>query len=361
MLLSTSVRADVANKTRQRISKLSAELESTQEELDNIKTSEALKINKVNRLKQQISSIKIKIYNLNRQKLSTKKNLNKIDLQIENLSTALSENQDLLQNIAHALIPLLYNPSRTYSVAKDQQISYFIKCTKSIIGNLDTLETNYNLTVQDQKDKKRQLKEIISVAQKNQQRFSYNNNIKNQAYDELLVLQNDEEKIEKNINSIETSLSNLEQLIRKYDKSRDPSLNPGNFKKNLIWPLEGKIIQEFGTEKVNGNKTTIFNTGILIKSSNSYPVKAISTGVIAYAQWFENKGKLIIVDHQNGFYSLYGFNKEILVTKGEKIVRGQTIALSGKNPIIGKNCLYFEVRKSGQAMDPLKYLPPPSL
>jgi len=357
LMIVSLLTADVATKTRKRISELSAELESTKGKLDTLKTSEALKINKVNSLKEKISSLKKQIYNLKKEENSTVNKLIKINDKIQDYSEDITQNQKLLSKLTSELISTFYSSkSQDKSLIKNYQ-PIIRKCTNSILGNLASLEDNYNQSLNTKNQEKEILQDLILSSQKFQKKFSSSSEIKEQEMQELTELQKNEQKIKKDINFIQTSLNNLERLIKRYETNRSPKFSAENFKTNLVWPLTGTIIQHFGSQEVNGNGTTIFNTGIIIKPVKSSPVKSIAEGVVAYADWFEKKGKLVIIDHQNGFYSLYGFNKKILVKKGQKTDKGQTIALSGKIHFLDAICLYFELRKSGKAVDPLKYLP----
>ena len=354
------IHADLTTKTRNRISKLSAELETTQEKLDSLKTSEAIKLDKVNQLKRRISSLKIKIYNLNKEKEDTHKNINNIKDKIQDYSTNISDNKILINELAYNLLDFSYSSKNSDNLKNVHQLMLLKNYTKNIMANLDTLTVFYQASLGKETKEKKKLEQIIETTRKSKHKYSHSSTIKDKELQALTLLKKDEMKIEKDINSVKTSLSNLEKLIQQYEAKNKTSVSPQNFKQNLSWPAQGNILQYYGKESFNGNKTTIFNKGVIIETAENSPVKAIAKGVVAFAQWFEKKGKLVIIDHQNGFYSLYGFNKKLLVKKGQNINNGQVIALSGKNPVLEQYCLYFEFRKLGKTVDPLQYLPPRS-
>ena len=124
----------------------------------------------------------------------------------------------------------------------------------------------------------------------------------------------------------------------------------------LIWPLNGKIIRSFGEHKSEQYNVTTVNDGIDIAAEIGTPVKAVEDGIVAYAEWHGGSGKLIIIDHENGFYSLYAHNSTLLVSKGEKVEKNQTIALSGKTGNAARPNLHFEIRKRGKPVNPLDFL-----
>ena len=124
----------------------------------------------------------------------------------------------------------------------------------------------------------------------------------------------------------------------------------------LIWPVEGKIIRDFGEQKCGDYKVTLDNDGIDIFTDEGAEVKVVADGVVAFAGLYGGAGKLVIVDHQNGFYSLYSHNSKLLVSKGDGVQMSQIIAHSGQTGSAEKPCLHFELRKRGTPVNPMDYL-----
>lgn len=119
---------------------------------------------------------------------------------------------------------------------------------------------------------------------------------------------------------------------------------PGKFR----WPAKGRIIQGF----TNGG-----NDGINIAVPEGTQVKAAEEGVVAYAgSELKGYGNLVLIRHQNGFVTAYAHNGEIAVKRGDKVVRGQTIAKSGQSGDVGSPQLHFELRKNSKPVDPTVYL-----
>lgn len=116
------------------------------------------------------------------------------------------------------------------------------------------------------------------------------------------------------------------------------------------WPLEGKVVQKFRS----GDRT---RQGIRIAGRPGQKVVAAEGGTIVYSgSGLKGYGNLIIVKHDNSYLSAYGFNRRLLATEGARVKRGQEIAEVGQAPGGGYR-LHFEIRRSGTAVDPLKYLP----
>ena len=125
------------------------------------------------------------------------------------------------------------------------------------------------------------------------------------------------------------------------------------------WPVAGKIIARFGPAASGTH-----NDGINIAAPLGTAVGASEDGVVAYAgNELRGFGNLLLVRHQGGWMTAYAHNGELLVKRGDRVRRGQTIARVGRTGNVTSPQLHFEVRKGTDAVDPLKYLgaPPNSL
>jgi murein DD-endopeptidase MepM/ murein hydrolase activator NlpD len=115
------------------------------------------------------------------------------------------------------------------------------------------------------------------------------------------------------------------------------------------WPAHGRVIAGFGAK--GGNE------GINIAVPEGTPIKAAEGGVVAYAgSELKGYGNLVLVRHDNGWVSAYANNGEILVKRGEKVKRGQSIAKSGQTGNVSSPQLHFELRKGATPVDPMPHL-----
>ncbi|MFC7398844.1 peptidoglycan DD-metalloendopeptidase family protein [Chelatococcus sp. GCM10030263] len=115
------------------------------------------------------------------------------------------------------------------------------------------------------------------------------------------------------------------------------------------WPARGRVIQGFGGR--GGNE------GINIAVPEGTPVKAAEGGTVAYAgNELKGYGNLVLVRHEDGWVTAYANNSEILVKRGEKVKRGQTIAKSGQTGNVSSPQLHFELRKGSTPVDPMSHL-----
>ena len=126
---------------------------------------------------------------------------------------------------------------------------------------------------------------------------------------------------------------------------------PQRARKDFLRPVSGAIIRRFG-EKSFGQH----NNGIDIGAAAGAAVKAAENGIVVYSgKALKGFGNLILVRHADGYLSAYGYNRKNLVSRGDRVKRGQTIAEVGSSGDARKSMLHFELRKSSRPVDPLKH------
>ena len=122
-----------------------------------------------------------------------------------------------------------------------------------------------------------------------------------------------------------------------------------SLKGKLAWPVDGKLLNHFGSNR-RGN--TLQWQGVRIRSEAGQEVKAIQTGKVIFADWFRNLGLLLILDHGDGYMSLYGYNQSLLKKPGDLVLAGETIALVGDSGGQPEPAVYFEIRYKGKPVNP---------
>lgn len=120
----------------------------------------------------------------------------------------------------------------------------------------------------------------------------------------------------------------------------------------LKWPVKGKVKRVFGKSRHAANLKW---NGVIIPSAEGKEVKAISHGRIAYADWLRGYGMLVIIDHGDGYMTLYGYNQALYKETGDWVEEGEIIATVGRSGGQLKSGLYFEVRVKGQPSNPTKW------
>lgn len=116
----------------------------------------------------------------------------------------------------------------------------------------------------------------------------------------------------------------------------------------LGWPVAGALLAGFGATMPDGRRSD----GLLIGAGAGSNVSAVADGDVVYAEWMTGYGLLLIVDHGNGYMSLYAHNDALLRDVGEHVRKGQSVATVGSSGGHGRPALYFELRRNGQPVNP---------
>ncbi len=127
-------------------------------------------------------------------------------------------------------------------------------------------------------------------------------------------------------------------------------------KGKLPWPAEGRIAVPYGVQKDPEFSTPVFRNGVHIQTSSNSDARAVSEGKVIFAEWFKGFGQLVIVNHGNGYHTLYGNLSEIFSHVGDIIRESQVIGKVGTSGILNAPGLYFEIRYKGKPLDPAQWL-----
>lgn len=130
------------------------------------------------------------------------------------------------------------------------------------------------------------------------------------------------------------------------------------FKGDLDWPVAGRVAAPFGRQRNARFRTAVTSNGVVIAAAAETPVRAVHDGTVAFAEPFSGFGNLVIIDHGNAAFSMYGHLAGIDARAGSRIARGHVVGTVG--PLLdGTTALYFELRIDGKAVDPLQWLRKP--
>ena len=127
----------------------------------------------------------------------------------------------------------------------------------------------------------------------------------------------------------------------------------GELKGKLALPVRGELINRYGSPRSDGG---LVWKGLFIAARAGEEVRAVAPGRIVFADWLRGFGNLLIVDHGDGYMSLYGYNETLYKQVGQTIAGGEVVAAVGNSGGSGDSGLYFEMRHQGKPFDPLTWV-----
>jgi septal ring factor EnvC (AmiA/AmiB activator) len=169
----------------------------------------------------------------------------------------------------------------------------------------------------------------------------------------LASLQNESASRVKSLERLKRQKSGLEKLLRDLKRAIDrypidTTSIFGSLRGKLNWPVPGRVTARFGESRAGGVKWD----GVMIATERGADVRAVSRGRVVYADWLPGLGLLTILDHGEGYLSLYGNNDRLYKGVGERVTAGEAIAAAGDSGGRDRPELYFEIRKAGRPLDP---------
>jgi septal ring factor EnvC (AmiA/AmiB activator) len=224
-------------------------------------------------------------------------------------------------------------------------------------------------------DNRRQLEIILSRLQahkdeKNRRAEQYQQEI-NQMAVERVKRSGLLASVRQEMSAQQATIESLKQAARELDEkiqnlgaaasatAEDESIESKPFRtyKGLLkMPVKGKIVSLFGTFKNTRYDVLNFRSGIEIQTERGEPIQAVYRGKILYADWFKGYGNMIIIDHGDGYYTVYAHIEEVFKTTGDVVEAGEVIATVGDTGSMTGPKLYFEVRHHGKPLDPMQWL-----
>lgn len=390
------------NDVHQRLESLKKELGSSQEAHKD--AADALKESEV-----AISAANKKLFEINHQQLQNKKTLSKLESDAITTNQALGEQQKLLSNQLYqqyihgqqSYVQMILQNEHPSAIARDvHYYSYIAKARATLINNMQ-----HNLTKisklneetasalkqvaelkQKQIDERRVLQSQKQAKSKvvstlSQQIAAQRGEIKKLSRDEKMLSQLVERlakitpriakkplpkrESQANTNATDTTENSKPTKVIALNNTAEPSSEKGsensssllgeNFaalKGKLRLPVRGDVTNRFGSSREDSG---ISWKGLFIKANEGTEVKSIATGRVVFADWLRGFGNLIILDHGDGYMSLYGNNQAVLKQVGDNVHAGDAIASVGNSGGNETNGLYYELRRQSRPFDPLSW------
>ncbi|MDB9493581.1 peptidoglycan DD-metalloendopeptidase family protein [Spirulina subsalsa CS-330] len=176
-----------------------------------------------------------------------------------------------------------------------------------------------------------------------------------QLQQQLLANDSDRATLQAAQTQLSQDSAQLEALIQQWNA---PSDGPNSGTGTYILPHHGEISDTYGWRKHPVLGRQRLHAGIDFKGPYGSPIQAADAGVVAFAGWYGGYGRTVVIEHGDGFATLYGHTNKMLVTVGQPVEQGEAIAEVGSTGLSTGPHLHFELRQNGKPIDPVPYLRP---
>ena len=405
-----AVAADQRAQTKQEIAQAAKDIAELKKQLSKIQQEKSSAEQALKKTETEIGELEKQVDDLQQQEKKTEQELDLLDKQKKKLQSSRLEQQKLIAIQARAAyqagqqepLRLLLNQQQpekfsrnlTYyqyiGKARQQQINEFNETIRQITNISAQITEQQNNLAEQRASLLSKQESLKTLRQERQQKVASLSQQQRKETRSLSTRQADQAALNKVLQTIEATLARQAQEAREAERKRQRLIaeqqrqqteqlldkqpqpttgkqpqspmvstaithNGGKFttvRGKLPWPVNGRLIARFGSPR--GDTRSKWD-GVLISSQAGTQVRAIHPGRVVFADWLRGAGLLVIVDHGDGYLSLYGHNQSILSRPGDMVQTGQAISTVGNTGGQDQAALYFAIRQKGKPADPTQW------
>ena len=405
-----AVAADQRAQTKQEIAQAAKDIAELKKQLSKIKQEKSSAEQALKKTETEIGELEKQVDDLQQQEKKTEQELDLLDKQKKKLHSSRLEQQKLIAIQARAAyqagqqepLRLLLNQQQPEKFsrnliyyqyigkARQQQINEFNETIRQITNISAQITEQKNNLAEQRASLLSKQESLKTLRQQRQQKVASLSQKQRKETQSLNTRQADQAALNKVLQTIETTLARQAQEAREAERKRQRLIaeqqrqqaeqlldkqpqpvagkqpqspmvstaithNGGKFstvRGKLPWPVNGRLIARFGSPR--GDTRSKWD-GVLISSQAGTQVRAIHPGRVVFADWLRGAGLLVIVDHGDGYLSLYGHNQSILSRPGDMVQTGQAISTVGNTGGQDQAALYFAIRQKGKPADPTQW------
>jgi septal ring factor EnvC (AmiA/AmiB activator) len=380
VLLLLTVSAPGQAGPKDRLKEIRDRIETLKKQLTESESSKAEAADALKDSERAVSETGRKLYQISGQRREINTALSRLQVRIGALESNIADEQDVVSRLLYQqyaggqsdAIKLVLNGEDPNEIARQlHYLSYVSRARAELLGSLrDNLADLERLTAETRRksaelhalqgDEIRQMRRLEREKAQRQEVYAKVSDDIEQSRKQLSTLKRDEERLSQLIERLarEAARKNKKKRGKGITNQALPNADTGSgpfrrLKGKLRLPVIGELMNRFGSPREDSGLSW---RGLFISAKPGREVKAVAAGRVVYADWLRGFGNLLILDHGDGYMSLYGDNESLFRQVGDDIKAGDTIGAtgnSGGNPDSG---LYFELRFQGKPFDPIPWV-----
>jgi len=363
--------------TKSKLEQIEEEIEATDRRARGLKKKELSLVLQIQDIERKIDRSKKTLKNLNGEIADINAEISYINSQLAKLSEKLARKKMILnrrlreiykRGRLNTVAVLLGSHSFTDLIKRIKYLTLIAAQDKRLVEEVSQLQYSYEeyrrasqrKLVQRMQRKAELEEEQQKLEQAEKERQKLLRSIKAQRAEVLNVLEErrtDRERMKKIIAELERRRKEALEKARREGRELPPETAYLEGKMgSLNWPVsQGKLIRGFGPYMDKITKTRVINNGIEIKAKDGTEVRSVGSGSVVMADFYRSYGKMVMLNHGSGMYTIYAHLGDIFVQEGDFVTEGQAIATVGSTGSLEGPMLYFELRDGPRAVDPLEW------
>ncbi len=305
---------------------------------------------RIDRQKADLKKLRKKIEQQKRKVGTSRKNIKSVTTKLEKRLVALYKEGEV------GPLKILFSADSPTEMAQQYHyLNRILQYDKELLAEYRQVNEEQHQQLLIQKSLEQQQSELLKQAEKQRYVAGKGRKLQNRLLKKARI---DKKKLAHELTYLKENAARLKTLIQKIEQV--PSLPTGSVAENFIvgrgklgWPVSGRVMIGFGTQKDAKLGTYYESNGIEIAVPPGSPIYAVAAGKIVFADYFKGYGNLFILSHPGGYHTLYAQTDRMEKKLGDQVSAGDLLGYSGLG---GRNSIYFEIRAKGSPVDPLSWL-----
>ena len=345
-------------KLQKSIAKIQQHLKGSKRQRSHVLTELKELESKISKNTVLLNSLAKDVQKTQKHKVKLERDLQQLNKQLNRQQTILSEQMRSAYSMGHQQnLKMLLNQQNPAQAGRAQE--YFNYFNRARTQQIDSFTETIKRKGRTESELKQTLSKQKALLQTQKKKKRKRQNQRLQRKNLLAELSSKIKNQENTLSSLENSRGRIENLLKSLGELlADIPSNPSEKqpflaqKGKLPWPAKGSFLSRFGQPKNQGDLKW---NGVLIKADFGTPIKVISHGRVAFSDWLQGFGFITIIDHGDGYMSLYGNSESLFKQTGDWISAGDIIATAGDSGGQPQSGVYFEIRSRGKPVNPAKW------
>jgi septal ring factor EnvC (AmiA/AmiB activator) len=352
-----------AGTPREEYKKIKKEIKEQREKIEKVERREHSILTEIEETGKDLSTVEAELRKYRKRLKHTESEIAKVEGDISLNRGIIERQREWIKRKLRAMQKNWYPGDIILLLAGADDVSQLMKSWKNLeyVALYESRILNsYKANLRDLQDKEKQLKvlkaELVNNTEKVRGKEAELAGKKQEKEELLASIQKEKSSSEKMLQELKEASRRLLDVIQESDKGTYRAKGFSGLRGKLPWPTEGKVAIPYGSSRDPQFNTPVFRSGIFIQTGDETNAKAVHAGKVVFAEWFKGYGQLMVVNHGDGYHTLYGSLSEIFSKVGDIINSGQVIGRVGDSSVLNAPGLYFEVRYKGKPLDPLQWL-----
>ncbi len=361
LLTLSSASADPADK-QNRLKQIQAEIETLRHQVDQTRETRNTTQKRLSEIEKRIGALHRQLSKTQQQQKAAQQEIDRLNRQQAASKARSNQHKATLEELIRlrhqqgeqGQLKLLLKRQEISTLGRNSHyLRYFNAAQIEAINGLNSELKNLKTLEQDVRKQQQQLKETAQQLNKQQQQVKQQQQQRKQL---LSTINAQLQSKESRLHQLLEDAKSLEQLVQNIKEQSQQRLARktkfSTLRGKLPWPAKGKLSARFGQSRHLGKLTW---EGVVIRAPLGNNVRAVADGEVVFADWLRGYGLLLILDHGQGYLTLYGQNQSLNKQVGDPVKQNEVIAAIGNSGGNSEPGLYFELRKQGNPVNPQRW------